>query len=83
MAEQMHPQLRKRILMFYFAAGIQLVLAMMVAFAGSAALSGTVMAAIIIVCLGFAYVNFHVAKSLTKKWEAEVRARAAGNAVQE
>ena len=78
MAEQMHPQLRKRILMFYFAAGIQIVMAMMVAAAGPGVLSGLVVAIIILVCLVFAYVNFYVAKWLTRKWEAEVRARAAG-----
>ena len=83
MAEQMHPQLRKRILMFYFAAGIQLVMAVIVVSIGAAVLSGVVIAIVVVVCLVFAYVNYKFAKSLTRQYEAAVRERGLAKGVNE
>ena len=83
MAEQMHSQLRKRILMFYFAAGINLVMALWVFSVGSGHASGALIGLIAFVFLAFAGVNFYFAKWLKKKWEAQVRARAAGQTVDE
>ena len=78
MAERMPEQLRRRILMFYFAAGINIVMAMWVMSAGSASVSGGMLTGICLVFLAFAWVNFRFAKMLKRKWEANMRARAAG-----
>ena len=83
MAEQMHPQLRRRILMFYFAAGINLMMAVWVMSVGSSQVSGGVLGLIAFVFLAFAAVNFYVAKWLRKKWEEQVRQRAAAANVNE
>jgi hypothetical protein len=80
MAERMPEQLRRRILMFYFAAGINIVMAMWVMSAGSSStsVSGGMLAGICLVFLAFAWINFRFAKMLKKRWEANMRARAAG-----
>ena len=75
MAERMPDQLRRRILMFYFAAGINIIMAMWAGASGVVA--GGMLTAIILVFLGFAWMNFYVAKMLRKKWEAGARQRAA------
>ena len=75
--ERMPQQTRKRILMFYFAAGINIVMAMWVASVGSGQVSGGLLGLIVAVFLGFAWVNFYVAKTLRKKWEANMRQRVA------
>ena len=77
MAEQMHPQLKRRILMFYFAAGINIMMAMWVISVGSAQVSSGFLGLIAFVFLAFAGLNFYVAKHLKKKWEEAVRERAA------
>ena len=69
----MDPRIRKRILMFYFAAGINIVMAMYVVSVGSASVSGGVLGVITLVFLGFAIVNFYLAKNLRKRWEEQVR----------
>jgi hypothetical protein len=70
---QMDPRYRKRILMFYFAAGINLVMAMWVLTAGTGQVAGGMLGAISLVFLVFAYVNFRFARSLRKRWEEQVR----------
>jgi len=80
MAELMHPQLKRRIFMFYFAAGINLVMAIWVMSAGSGHASAGVLTMISLMFLFFAFVNFYFAKHLRKKWEAHVRERAAAAA---
>ena len=69
----MDPRYRKRILMFYFAAGINIVMAMYVVTMGSGQIAGGTLGLITLVFLAFAYVNFHFAKMLRKKFEAQVR----------
>jgi hypothetical protein len=73
----MHPKLRKRILMFYFAAGINIVMAMYVVSVGRGQIAGGTLGIITMVFLGFAYINFRFAKMLRRKWEAQVRERGA------
>jgi uncharacterized membrane protein len=69
----MDPRVRKRILMFYFAAGINIVMAMYVVSVGSGSVSGGTLGLITVVFLGFAVVNFYFAKHLKKRWEQQVR----------
>lgn len=66
-------RLRKRMLMFYFAAGINLVMALWVLSAGAGvAASGTV-ALIMLIFLAFAGLNFHMARVIKKQWDAQTR----------
>ena len=81
MAEQMHPKLKRRILMFYFAAGINLVMAVWVMSVGTGHAPGALLGLISFVFIAFAVVNFYVAKSLRRKWEAQARERAANPTV--
>ena len=77
-AERMPEQLRRRILMFYFAAGINIVMAMWVISAvGSTEVSGVTLAMICFVFAAFAVVNLYFAKWLKKRWEQGAQARAA------
>ena len=70
----MDPGVRKRILMFYFAAGMNLVMALYVVSAGAGHVSGGMLGGIALVFLAFAGLNFYFAKMLRKRWEAQVRA---------
>ena len=70
---QMDPQLRKRILMFYFAAGINLVMATWVVSVGSGQVASGTLTTITIVFIVFAGLNYYVARYLQKKWAREVR----------
>ena len=69
----MDPKVRRRILMFYFAAGINIVMAMYVVSVGSGYLSGGKLGLLTLVFLGFAFLNFYLAKNLRKRWEEQVR----------
>lgn len=73
MSYPMDPKIRKRILMFYFAAGINIVMAMYVVSVGSGNVSGGTLGLITLVFLGFGFVNFYFAKMLRKRWEQQVR----------
>ena len=66
--------IRKRIAMFYFAAGINLCMAMYV-FAAGMSQGGGSLTLIAFVFLGFAALNFYVARMLRKRLEAFVRSR--------
>jgi VIT1/CCC1 family predicted Fe2+/Mn2+ transporter len=68
----MNPQLaklRKRILMFYFAGGANIVMAMLV-FAAGAGTAGLV-ATLVFLC--FAALQFYMGRSMQKHWDAIVR----------
>ena len=77
MSDPMDPRVRKRILMFYFAAGINLVMAMYVVSVGTGQASGGLIGLITVVFLAFAWLNFYFAKNLRKRWEAQLRDRRA------
>jgi F0F1-type ATP synthase assembly protein I len=66
--------IRKRILLFYFAAGINLCMAMYV-FAAGAMQGGGSLTLIAFVFLAFAALNFYVARMLRKRLDAFVRGR--------
>ena len=73
MTPQMDPRYRRRILMFYFAAGINIVMAMYVVTMGSGQIAGGTLGLITLVFLAFAFVNFYFAKMLKRRFEAQVR----------
>lgn len=64
--------IRKRILMFFFAAGINLCMAVYVFVVGATQGGGT-LTLIAFVFLGFAALNFYVARMLRKRLEAQLR----------
>ena len=72
MDPELHKKLRKRLLMFYFAAGMNLVMAMWVFSAGGQVASGT-RTAIVLVFLAFAALNWYMARKLKKQWDAYLR----------
>ena len=73
MAVQLNPQLdpvklRKRVLLFYFAAGINLLMAFWVGSAGTSSgqASGGTVTLITLVFIGFAGLNYYMARKLQK-----------------
>ena len=64
---------RKRILMFYFAAGVNLVMAVWVLSVGAGRVAGGTLGLISLVFLVFAYLNFRFARALRRRWEEQVR----------
>ena len=69
----LHSRLRKRILMFYFAAGINLVMAVWAMSAGAGQTAGSTLVMITGLFLAFAALNFYMARVLRKQWVAHVR----------
>jgi hypothetical protein len=85
MAVQMNPkldpvQLRKRVLLFYFAAGVNLLMALWVgSVGGSSEAGGGTVTVVTLVFIGFAGVNYYMARKLQKylrrlreEWAASV-----------
>ena len=66
---------RKRVLMFYFAAGLNLLMGAYVMSAGSAVAERGTVWLIAIVFLAFAGLNYYMARTLAKRWETQVRQR--------
>ena len=64
---------KKRIFMFYFAAGLNLMMGLYVISAGGGVVAGGMLTVITLVFLGFAALNFFVARSLSKRLEEQLR----------
>lgn len=77
MDPELYKKLRKRLLMFYFAAGMNLIMAMWVFSAGGQVASGT-RTLIVFVFLAFAALNWYMARKLKKQWDAHLRQQSAG-----
>ena len=71
----LYERLRKRILMFYFAAGINLVMALWVLSVGSGQIASGTIGIIVLIFFTFAALNFYMARMLRKQWDAHVRQR--------
>ena len=69
MDPQIVASLRKRILMFYFAGGANIVMALLVLSVG-AGTQGTVA---MLIFLAFAVLQFYMARTLQKRWGAMMR----------
>jgi ABC-type transport system involved in cytochrome bd biosynthesis fused ATPase/permease subunit len=76
----LHERLRKRILMFYFAAGVNGVMAVWVISAGAGQVASGTLAIILVMFLAFAALNFYMARVLRKQRDAHVRAQLANRA---
>ena len=64
---------RKRVLMFYFAAGLNLLMGLYVLSAGGGVADRGKLWLIALVFLAFAGLNYYMARVLTKRWDAHVR----------
>ena len=82
MDRDLYSLLRKRMLMFYFAAGINLVMALWVASMGAGQVAGGTLAIILLLFLGFAALNFYMARVLRRQWDEHVRKSAASRTAQ-
>ena len=61
--------LRKRMLMFYFAAGMNVVMGLFVLSMGGGTASQATLWLVALVFLAFAGVNYYLARVLRKRWE--------------
>ena len=75
--QDLYARLRKRMLMFYFAAGINFVMALWVASVGSGQVAGGTLAIILVMFLGFAALNFYMARVLKRQWDEHLRQQGA------
>lgn len=75
MDTDLYKRLRKRMLMFYFAAGINIVMALWVVSAGRGQIPGGTLAVILLAFVGFAALNFYMARVLRRQWDAHLRQR--------
>jgi len=73
MDQDLYSRLRKRMLMFYFAAGINLVMALWVASMGPGQVAGGTLAIILLLFLGFAALNFYMARVLRRQWDQHIQ----------
>ena len=78
MEQDLQKKMRKRLLTFYFAAGLNLIMGMWVFSAGGQVASGT-RSIIVLVFLVFAALNFYMARRLRKQWDAYLRQQRAGS----
>ena len=69
----LYGRLRKRMLMFYFAAGINFVMALWVLSVGGGKVAAGTLWLIVLVFLGFAALNFYMARRLKKQWDDYLR----------
>ena len=70
---ELYQRLRKRMLMFYFAAGINLVMALWVMSVGVGQVASGTLLIILAIFLGFAALNFYMARQLRRQWDAHLR----------
>ena len=73
MDRELYERLRKRILMFYFAAGINLVMALWVMSVGTTQAASGMLAIIVLIFFAFAALNFYMARRLKRQWDDYVR----------
>ena len=73
MDQDLHARLRKRMLMFYFAAGINIVMALWVASVGAGQVAGSTLAMVLCIFIGFAAVNFYMARVLRRQWNEHIQ----------
>ena len=72
MDPELYKKMRRRLMMFYFASAMNVVMAMWVFSAGGQIASGT-RTTIVLVFLGFGALNWYMARKLKKQWDAYLR----------
>lgn len=78
MDRDLYSRLRKRMLMFYFAAGINLVMSLWVLSAGAGSVASGTLAVVVLIFFAFAALNFYMARVLKKQWDAHLRQQSGG-----
>jgi ABC-type transport system involved in cytochrome bd biosynthesis fused ATPase/permease subunit len=73
MDQDLYSRLRKRMLMFYFAAGINIVMALWVASVGAGQVAAGTLAMVLLIFVTFAAVNFYMARVLKRQWNQHVQ----------
>jgi hypothetical protein len=73
MDQDLYARLRKRMLMFYFAAGVNLLMALWVMSVPAGQVAGGTKGVILLIFLGFAALNFYMARILKRQWDAHLR----------
>ena len=73
MDQDLYTRLRKRMLMFYFAAGINFVMALWVGSVGAGQVPGSTLAMVLLMFLVFAAINFYMARVLRRQWDQHVQ----------
>ena len=73
----LYERLRKRILMFYFAAGINLLMALWVLSVGAGKVEAGTLWLIVLIFLSFTALNFYMARTLKRQWDNHVRQNSA------
>jgi len=68
-----YERLRKRMLMFYFAAGINIVMALWVLSAGAGQVESGTLGVILLIFIAFAALNFYMARVLKRQWDNHLR----------
>ena len=68
-----HASMRKRVLMFYFAAGLNLLMGFYVLSAGAGVAERGTLWLISFLFLAFAGLNYYMARVIVKRWNAQVR----------
>ena len=78
MDRDLYSRLRKRMLMFYFAAGINLVMSVWVLAAGVGKVATATLAVVLLMFVIFTALNFYMARVIKKQWDAHLREHGAG-----
>ena len=78
MDRDLYSRLRKRMLMFYFAAGINLVMSIWVLSVGAGLVATGMLAVVVLIFFAFAALNFYMARVLKKQWDAHLRQQQLG-----
>ena len=73
MDRDLYERLRKRMLMFYFAAGINLVMALWVMSVGATQAASGTLVIVTLIFFAFAALNFYMARVLKKQWDDHLR----------
>jgi hypothetical protein len=74
--QELYQRLRRRMLMFYFAAGINLVMALWVMSVGATQTASGTLIVVMLIFLTFAALNFYMARMLKKQWDNHLRQQA-------
>ena len=68
-----HATLKKRVLMFYFAAGLNALMGFYVITAGSTIAERGTVWLVACIFIAFAGLNYYMARTLARRWEAQTR----------
>ena len=71
--QELYNRLRKRMLMFYFAAGVNLIMGLWVMSVGATQQASGTIVAVVLIFLGFAWLNYYMARKIKHQWDEHLR----------